>query len=63
MAKYSLDLESNECRVILNGLVTSLAVSKRAVKTSRTDPVRRAFEQEVAEIQAVLTKATKAFAV
>lgn len=63
MAKYSIDLETTECRVILNGLVSSLSVSQRAAKTARTDPVRRAFEQEVTEIQTVMAKVTKAFAV
>lgn len=63
MAKYQIDLDHGETKVVLNGLSVSLAQAQRAEKAARTDPVRAAFAQEGDAIKAVIGKLTKAFAV
>ena len=63
MAKYTVDLDHGETRVVLNGLTVSLAQAQRAAKAARTDAVRSAFDQECAAVNAVISKMTKTFAV
>lgn len=63
MAKYTVDLDSAECRLLFDALAVRLAQSQRAVKAAKSDGVAKALNEEAASVSSLITKLTKSFAV
>jgi len=63
MAKYTVDLDGPEVRLIFDAMSVRLAQSQRGAKAARSDGVSKALQEEAAGVSSLVTKLTKAFAV